>query len=488
MLGMYVHTHWGYNRPYAARTWTDEDWTGYIEGLSQLGFDFVMIWPQLDCMPPEPTPSDQAWLERVNRAIRTAKTRFGMRTAIIVCANTIGNDKADAYTFESRPYFVCEKKVNPSSPTEVAAFLDGRRMQLSLLSDADALVVIDSDPGGYIGSTNDQFVALCRGQTDVMRALNPEAEFVYWMLAGWESYNAFWARAAEGGGRANGMWSDWRGDDFVETLALMKECIPEPWWLYGWREQHLNAIEVNGLSDKAMCYPYGVIEGEPTFPLTNCCTERVAARFCEYDPSRYPLGMLGNAQTHCLQLPQTYMFAHFARGGTPEALDLHAFAEQLLPGHGSAIADAWFLLETERTDAQQSAAVELRDIGRETPYEGRYPGLLFGDPTRFVIDLAMKLELRAACHRLRDAIDGTEDTREATRDVLEVFVPYQQRVGFADVYGGPLRQLLNDQLTRIGDEGIDAAQADFGEWEHPERRNGIVPRIVTAMQSYCAGT
>lgn len=485
MLGMYVHTHWGYHRPYAARAWTDADWEGYLQGLATLGFDFLMIWPQLDCMPPEPTPSDRAWLARVNRAIGTAQQQFGMRVAITVCANTIGNEKAAGYPFESRPYFVCEKKVNPSDPAEVAAFLDGRRVQLSLLSNADALAVIDSDPGGYVGSTNAQFVELCRAQIEAMRSANPEAEFVYWMLAGWESYNAFWDRAAKGGGRARGMWSDWKGDDFLDTLALMKERIAEPWWLFGWRDQHLNAIETNGLSAKAMCYPYGIIEGEPTFPFTNCCSERVAQRCKEYDRTRYPLGIMGNAQTHCLQLPHTYMFAHFARGGAPEELDLHGFAEELLPGHGATVANAWNLLETDQVDAQLSKAAELHRFGATALRRGRHSGLLFSDPNRFTTDLAMNLEVRAVCHRLRAAIDEGDDTRKAVQDVLEVFKPYQERVGFVDVYAGPLRQLLNDQLSRLGDDGIDAAQADFGEWQHPERRNGIVPRIIAAMRRYC---
>ena len=32
MIGMYAHQHWPYNHPYAARTWTLEDWRGYKAG------------------------------------------------------------------------------------------------------------------------------------------------------------------------------------------------------------------------------------------------------------------------------------------------------------------------------------------------------------------------------------------------------------------------------------------------------------------------
>ena len=37
LVGMYVHQHWPYNHPYAARTWAYEDWHGYLDGLHRLG-------------------------------------------------------------------------------------------------------------------------------------------------------------------------------------------------------------------------------------------------------------------------------------------------------------------------------------------------------------------------------------------------------------------------------------------------------------------
>ena len=42
MLGMYVHTHWSYRHPYAARTWTEADWAGYLRALREL----VPRWSQ----------------------------------------------------------------------------------------------------------------------------------------------------------------------------------------------------------------------------------------------------------------------------------------------------------------------------------------------------------------------------------------------------------------------------------------------------------
>ena len=110
MLGMYVHTHWGYNRPYAARSWTFEDWEGYLTALKVLGYDMIMVWPLLDCMPPEPNVSDRAFLATLGRMIDLAHGRYGMKVAITAAPNTIGNEKSADYSFSERPYFVCEKK------------------------------------------------------------------------------------------------------------------------------------------------------------------------------------------------------------------------------------------------------------------------------------------------------------------------------------------------------------------------------------------
>ena len=79
MLGMYIHTHWGYSHPYAARSWSLEDWCGYLAALKELGYDLVMFWPLLDSMPLQPTPSDQGFLARTAKVIDMAHRQFGMQ-------------------------------------------------------------------------------------------------------------------------------------------------------------------------------------------------------------------------------------------------------------------------------------------------------------------------------------------------------------------------------------------------------------------------
>jgi hypothetical protein len=486
MLGMYVHTHWGYNRPYSARRWEIPDWEAYLDGLSRLGFDTVKVWPQIDTMPLIPTESDIAYLARLARATEVAHQRFGMKVILVLTANCMGNERAADYAFHDRPYFVCERKVNPGDEVAVQELLTQRRNALRSVPNADAIAIIDSDPGGYIGSTNDAFVDLCVRQMAVFRRLNPSAEFVYWMLVGWETYCRFWEAQLRDDDPDPTPWRYQNPSDFLDTLTLLQARMPEPWWATGFLDLHIEALEQLGLQDRAMYYPYGAIEGEPVFPLT-VCYGGIERRLTPEALLRYPLGAMGNAQTHCLQLPHTYWFSHLARGGTMDAADLVGFAERLLPGLGETIAAGWEAIEPGDADDQRRAARELRAATGKAHRLADLSGLLFGDADRFLADLAMNLELRAALIAFGGAVEARGDARASLRDAVDQFKMYQARVGFVDAYDGPLTALLHVPLKALDHPRLNAVLSDFADWRNPAVRNGIVPRLIAAMEQYLAG-
>lgn len=480
MLGMYIHTHWGYNHPYSARTWMEDDWRGYVGALRKLGFDTVMIWPQLDAMSAQPNSSDVAALRLLRQAIDLCHDEFAMTASIVLCPNTIGNEKANRFRFRERPYFLCEKRIDPSDPAAVDAFLAGRQTQLSFLDNADAITIIDSDPGGYPGSTNKEFVDLVRAQVEVFRGHNPEGEFVYWMLAGWESYCRFWARNEDGGEGQGNMWADWQGDDFSETLTLMNQMIEPPWSVHGWLDKHTSAIRSVGVPGGAMFYPYGVIEGEPTFPLTNWNPANVARRVAEWDRDVYGRGIMGNAQTHCLQLPHTGLLAHLAQGGTAATFGLAEFADRIVPGIGEQVAAGWQALECGDVDRIDAAIADLVGMSPAC-HSGDLSGFLFGDGRLFAADLVDNLQIRRGFLELRNAASGGGDIRDALGRFLATFAPYQKRTGFADAYAGPLIQGLHEPLKELGDPAVDAVLADFANWRVPSIRHGIVLRLLEAI-------
>lgn len=484
-LGMYVHTHWGYNHPYAARTWTVEDWRGYLQGLRALGYDEVMFWPLLDSMPARPTPSDHALLARTAQAIDIAQRAFGMRFIITVGPNVMGNALAARHAYEQRPYFSCERKVNPADPAAVEELLAARRLQFAALAGADGIAIIDSDPGGFPGSDNEAFVRLLAAQTDLLRQVHPRAELIYWMWVGWENYNRFWAEAAAQGGEPALHIDE---STFTETLALLRARVAEPWSVFAAFPEHLAASRTLGLQHKRRHILYGAIEGEPTFPLTNCRSADIAAAFLRHGDEAFPLGVMGNAQTHCLQLPSLYLFAHFAQGGSADAVDLERFADGLVPALGGVVATGWRALEEGSPEQQRRQARLVREAIGLQRGEGRYAGLLFGSPARFLEDLALNLEVRAVLTDFGEAVQRGKHCAiaEALRDLLAVLVPYQERLGFADAYYGPLYTALNEPLTRLHDADIGAALAQFHDWRSPAVRHGSVLRLLAAAGRWAA--
>lgn len=98
--GLYVHMHWPYHHPYAARTWTVEDWRGFAGGLKQIGYNTILVWPMLETMPEPLTVSDRAFLKKMGKVIDIIQDEFKMRIYVVVCPNIKGNKEASRATFE----------------------------------------------------------------------------------------------------------------------------------------------------------------------------------------------------------------------------------------------------------------------------------------------------------------------------------------------------------------------------------------------------
>lgn len=393
MIGMYVHQHWSYNHPYAARTWTYDDWTGYMDGLKKIGFNTVLIWPVLETMPNPLTQSDRENLEKLRKVIDFAHDKLDMRVLITLCPNVIAkNEEARKYKFVERPFFYTDLRVNPGDAVEMGKMMAFREEIFQPLKKADGVLIIDSDPGGYPGSDNLEFANLLNMHGTMLHKLNPKMELYYWIHAGWEAYCRFYETAEFA------MGTD---EEVREAIALLAKVNPEPWGLASGRGPDI-ANEL-GQKGRVMSYQYGGIEGEPSFPLTNFLTERAYVTATQ----RGVRGVMGNAQTHAVQLPNTFMFARGATGQpNPTMADYTAFAERLLPGHGEAIVRGWEAINSIDAPFVRAALDALRPMLAEDLKTGDLKGLLFGDAKRFVNDLIMMLESRATLEELHLAVQA----------------------------------------------------------------------------------
>ncbi len=490
-LGMYVHTHWAYRHPYAARTWTLDDWRGYAAGLQALGYDLLMIWPSMDVMPDPLTPSDEAHLAKMAQVIDMLHDDFGMTVLLTVCPNIIGNEKAADYPFTERPFFTAERLLNPADADELALLFERRRQHLAWLRRADGVVTIDADPGGYLGSTSEDFCRLLLGYLDLLHDVNPAMRLYYWMWFGWEMNNRHSAAAQGQTSLPEGF--AWKVPllDFIALTSpedyriALQALVQQPnpnWGVLSAFPEHQQAVEAAGITDRAIFNPYGVIEGEPTFPLTNYWPERMAPIFDRYAPERFGQGIIGNAQTHAVQLPNTYAFAHFAQGGTLETLDLAGFAEGVYPGIGKELAEAWQAIGGADVSQMRAMARQLAALPRPAFTPGPYSGLLFGDPERLLTDLVMQLHFRADMLALEEDIRESRDPAPALRALQRSWSAWWEQTGYCDWFNGPVRPLFDTILPALHDPGIDAVIAEFNDWSlsQPEKQQ-VMPRLLQAM-------
>jgi len=482
LLGMYIHMHWGYNHPYAARTWRLDDWRAYLSGITGLGYNLLQIWPMVDSMPLPLTASDKAHLAKMRQVIDLAHREFGMTVWVVLCANTLGNKEAAKYPFESRPYFATERRINPGDADERRELMEARQVFLAPLVRADGFSIIDSDPGGYEGSPPSEFVQLLADHRRLFDAMRPGILLNYWMWQGWRDPG----RPAVGD-----PLTPWR-----EVVCGMMAQDLEPWGLLACYREHFQVVAELSLHDRVLYYPYNTIENEPSFPLTNCDLPRIERAFAASGPTGgdaacYPRGAMGNAQSHGLQLPHTYFFAQLARGR--QAINLAMFAEELIPGLGADIAEGWNALAGNDGGRIASARARLLAARRATLVAGRLGGLLFGDPARFLDDLIAQLAWKGATVGLAEALASGENLLPAARGLVVTLEGWAVRHGFQDFYGGPFRDILHPLLARLAERlphghYLASALAEYDALgrHHVPQRHGAFTRLLQGLKASLA--
>jgi len=483
IIGMYVHQHWGYNHPYAARTWTLEDWEGYLEGLYLLGYNTVLIWPVLETMPNPLTESDKANIEKIARVIDIAHTRFNMAVYLTISPNAAAkSEEAGKYTFQERPFFYCDYRVDPGDAGALGDLIRWREQLFRPLAAMDGLIIIDSDPGGYPGSTHVEFVYLLNAHRKMLDRLRKGIELVYWIHVGWEAYCRFYATAEFAMGP---------DEEIEETIRLLAHQNPEPWGLTGGRP---NIPMSMGYGDRTFAFLYGAIEGEPSFPMTIFGTDTAY----QAGKNAAPRGGMGNSQTHCLQLPNTFAFVRGAKGLPLTEGDYVRFAEDLLPGRGKTVVEGWSALASANPEAMDSAAQELEKLHHLPLTTGPLRGLLFGDPARFVRDLVEQLRANAALERFHAAVfaesQDTFETRKKFRDFIEAIALWQERHGYKNNWVWPRMEEVLLKLDPIRFEKIFAQRNYRGEGATPfeQVQNGyrnvesFTPDLIQAMRESLA--
>jgi hypothetical protein len=484
-VGMYIHQHWPYNHPYAARTWTVADFSGYADGLKRLGYNMVMIWPVLETMPDPLTPSDAAELDKISEVIDILHREFQMQAYIALCPNVgARNKEAARYEFQKRHFFYCDMRINPGDPVALGKMIQWRESLLRPLAHMDGVLLIDSDPGGYAGSNNAEFVTLFGEHRKMLNRLRPGIELYYWMHQGWEGY----CRLYQTADFASRGWGT--REEAEDMLARMKRLDPKPWGITVHtvgdppNGTNMKMAEKFGLAGEALAFNYNAIEYEPSFPMTNFGDDNA------YNSGRAlaPRGTIANAQSHCVQLPNTFAFAQGALGkARPTRLDYAQFADDLLPGQGHLIAQAWELLPSKDANAMRAMADGLEAVpdGNLTP--GPLKGLLLGDARRFTNDLAMILRLRAAYAVFVATLDGGGDGKKSFAIFVTAVERWQARHGYEGALRWPgfdavLRKLNSSAINAVLDEKAEGSTPYDRVEDRLRKLETFTARLLDAMK------
>ena len=433
----------------------------------------------LESIPDNPTPSDISHLERMEKVIDALKSRFGMNVIITAAPNTVANEAAVDYTFENRPFFKTTTRLNPADPQQMDRLFKIRREQMGYFANAEGLAVIDSDPGGYSGSTDKEFVDILNRYMDIIGELNPDAYLYYWMWVGWQAYNRMWEEI-EAGNKCPELHVV--SSDFENVLNELIAGEKDNWKLFSCWPVHQEVIKKLGLQSKSLFFPYGVVEGEPTFPFTNLSPDNVSKEFSRFNDKDMPLGVMANSQTHAVQLPNTYLFAKAAGSKCMGCDSLEEFADSLIPGEGLLISQAWQALQSDDSSQMYALVPELREKSLEELSSGSAGGLLLMTPGDFLADLALQLEFRADVVEFMNSDESAQDNKAILGSLTRTWRRWQSRTGFSDAYMDTMN--LHPALRKLGDENINKVLDDFNDWRDPGIRHGIVPRLLDAITDF----
>jgi len=383
---------WMCKSPYSFRTWTEAEWKKYIDILSYQQTNLVYIWPGKEIIPEPITAEDEEYLREVRRVADYAQKQHGMEVWLLQAPNRVAKNNLGEPNPRRRLYWRdVQVDKNPGDPEQLKEILQSHETQYRIVNNVDGICTIDCDPGGWPDSPIEDFMRVFKGDrslVDKYSVFGRNTKLINWMWFG---------------------WGKWRADKpalVAETIQAMKSSVPEPWWLIAGFPGFLPVCKEEGVLEKTVFFPYGVVEGEPSYPGTNISIDAVGKSF---DIMReYPslAGRMANTQTPMLQFPHIFHLLQCTwdidKSRLPEREVLLQVSELLYPENKQLIADCFASLPEKDVSKLAGVIAKLDTVMREKRL-GR-PGLigrkLFPDTSFVAQSLLQQLKLQLSLERL----------------------------------------------------------------------------------------
>ena len=306
---------WPLNYPYAFRAWKEADWKRFVDVAWAQRINLFFLWPFMEILPVPLSTQDQAYLQEVRRVVDYAQNQRGMQVWIMQSANRIGISDCGTPDPRFRAYWVndCQKDMNPADSTQFDRIMQSFEALYKIVDNADAFVMIDSDPGGWPQSPLSDQAKIFQGARKLLDQYSLQRDktvLADWMHVGWGRHKFFTSTDSV---VAAYDWTDKNPDEsdvaFMEkTVRNFQQNLPEPWALLAGQSPYLPVVQKENVLGKTVYLPYGAIESEPAFPATNLGQEPVRKVFDRAKEFPGLQGVMGNNQLMLLQFPRTYYF------------------------------------------------------------------------------------------------------------------------------------------------------------------------------------
>jgi hypothetical protein len=231
-------------------------------------------------------------------------------------------------------------------------------------------------------------------------------------------------------------------ENFRNTLQDFAKRVNEPWELLFY-PQYLKTVKECNYLDRAIIFPYGGVEGEPSFPLTSINFQGLRPMLETAGEAKGLLGVMANVQTFLVQLPNIFYVADSTWGGGAEdandAAVLRSLAKLLFPQKAEALVEGWMQLKAPGSAAATMAAQRIEKL-LSTGQMGRLGtigGYIFPQPTQLPGDLVVMLRIHVAAERIHEQVAAGASERDVTQAWVSYFqemLNWQRKCGFFGTY------------------------------------------------------
>jgi hypothetical protein len=447
LRAMYAHTAWVYNYPFALRKWTLEDWKRYVDLLAYMKVNVLQIWNLVSIMPQPLSPGDRSYLEMFPEVIRYAKEERGFRA---VWVGDAANNVALPTTtpFINREYYIVHSLRDPSDWSQMQDIIASRAALYRSIPNADGYWIIDSDPGGWPGSPSQDFVKVLLENWKLINQTkrNNNPELIYWIWHGWGNKT--------------------KSEDLTSVLQSLQNRVGTKLSLLACFPDDLDIISRLNLINKTTWFPYGAIEGEPSSPYTSFRIQQIQKAFEVANSNGQVRGVMGNAQTPLVQIPNLWLFQQKAWNSNynPQShlAMLEGVARGVYPNIAKDLAHGWQLLTENNAGEARAMAdrLEMALRGNHLGPAGTIGRYVIPSGKWLVENLVMQLRLHA------EAVDFTFKLKDpSTFEPIRSSAEQYLKSSMAGVKATGFRPALNKEGNNL---------LPFFNWFYPTEDYGKI--------------